>query len=429
MSAVATPHRLDPAAVNAALIRLIAASAIVFGVFLSGFVIREPAPYELYMAGLLAVWALFGLRISRTVAPLLVLFVLFNLGGAIAMTQMADIGGAPMYVLVSLFLAFTSVFFAAVIERQASYLPLIFKSWTAAAVVTALLGIGGYFGLFPGGLFTLYDRAAGAFQDPNVFGPYLAAPGLYLLHTVLTGGPRRALLAAPPLAIIGAGLFLSFSRGAWGLFAAAAVIMVACLFLQSTSTRFRLRLAFMCLLAMVAIVLLVLVVLQLPGVSDLFTLRAQLVQEYDSARLGRFARFGIGFLLALEQPFGIGPLVFGTIYGEDTHNIWLKALMDYSWLGFVCWVAIMVWTVAGGFRILFRARLWQPFLLVAYATFLGHLVLGTVIDMDHWRHFYLLIGLIWGAMALERRHEIARRLANPVDRAPPSEIHRPRFGA
>ena len=67
MSAVA--HELPREAVNAKLIGLVSTGAISLGVFLSGFVIREPAPYELYMAGLIAVWALFGLRISRSIAP------------------------------------------------------------------------------------------------------------------------------------------------------------------------------------------------------------------------------------------------------------------------------------------------------------------------------------------------------------------------
>ncbi|TIL60626.1 MAG: hypothetical protein E5Y81_22310, partial [Mesorhizobium sp.] len=73
MSAVA--HELSPAAVNAKLIALIASGAVFLGVFLSGFVIAEPAPYDLYMVALMAVWALFGLRISRAAAPLLVLLV------------------------------------------------------------------------------------------------------------------------------------------------------------------------------------------------------------------------------------------------------------------------------------------------------------------------------------------------------------------
>jgi O-antigen ligase len=128
------------------------------------------------------------------------------------------------------------------------------------------------------------------------------------------------------------------------------------------------------------------------------------VQEYDGARLGRFARYIIGFQLAMEHPFGIGPLTFGQIYGEDTHNIWLKALMDYGWLGFASWLTMIVWTIAAGFRILFRERPWQPFLLCAWVTLVGHVALGTVIDTDHWRHFYILIGMVWGAVALERRY-------------------------
>ena len=52
---------LPPAAVNAKLAALISTGAVGLGVLLSGFVIREPAPYELYMAGLIAVWAFCGL--------------------------------------------------------------------------------------------------------------------------------------------------------------------------------------------------------------------------------------------------------------------------------------------------------------------------------------------------------------------------------
>ncbi|TIW17542.1 MAG: hypothetical protein E5V81_20045, partial [Mesorhizobium sp.] len=81
MSAVAhelQPWALPASAVNAKLISLIASAAIAIGILLSGFVISEPAPYEIYMAGLIAVWALFGLLISRAIVPLLVLLVAMN---------------------------------------------------------------------------------------------------------------------------------------------------------------------------------------------------------------------------------------------------------------------------------------------------------------------------------------------------------------
>ncbi|MCO6050765.1 O-antigen ligase family protein [Mesorhizobium sp. RP14(2022)] len=410
MSATLQPG-VTAEAVNAKTVALIASGAVALGVALSGFVIREPAPYELYMAALIAVWALLGLRISRGVVPLLILLVTFNIGGALAMTQMADISGTPLYLMVSLFLGLTSVFYAAVLERDPSLFKLIFVIWTLAATVTSALGILGYFNLVPGAsLFTLYGRASGAFQDPNVFGPYLVPPALFLLHATLTGRISRLPFVALPLLVILGGLFLSFSRGAWGLFAATAIVLTAALFIQTQSGRVRLRIVVMSLLGLLMMAILLIIILQLPGVAELFTTRAQLVQDYDGARLGRFARYAIGFSLALEKPLGIGPLVFGQLYSEDTHNIWLKALMDYGWLGFVSWLTLMLWTIAAGFRILFRDRPWQPFLLCAYIAFLGHLALGSVIDIDHWRHFYLLLGLVWGAIALEyRRGMTARR--------------------
>jgi O-antigen ligase len=408
LSAVA--HELPREAVNAKLIGLISTGAISLGVFLSGFVIREPAPYELYMAGLIAVWALFGLRISRSIAPLVVLLVAFNIGGMIAMTQMAELMNTPLYLAVSLFLAFTAIFFAAVTEARPDLYRVIFLAWIAAAVVTALLGILGYFNAFPGAhVFTRYDRATGAFEDPNVFGPFLTLPGLYLLYRTVTENPAKMAVYAAPLLVIVAGIFFSFSRGAWGLFAGTAVVMVACLFLRSASGSFRLRVVVMAAVAIALLAASVIVVLQIPGVADMFTARAQLAQDYDSERLGRFARYGYGFKMALEHPLGIGPLVFGTIFGEDTHDIWLKAVLDYGWLGLFSWATMIVWTLAAGFRILFRERPWQPYLLCAYITLVGHVALGTIIDTDHWRHFYLLLGLVWGAIALERRHQLALR--------------------
>ena len=408
MSAIA--GHLPREAVNAKTIALLTAWAVALGVFLAGFVIREPAPYELYMAALLAIWAVFGLRISQGITPLLVLLVAFNIGGMISLTQMSDLMDTPLYIAVSLFLAFTAVFIASVVESRSELYPLIFRAWVASAVVTGMAGILGYFHAFPGAeMFTKYERAAGVFEDPNVFGPFLALPGIYLLYRILTGGPADFARCLVPLLVIVLAIFLSFSRGAWGLFGVSAILMTGALFLRSQSGLFRLRLAMMSVAAFAILVLAIVVALQIPAVADLFTTRAQLVQDYDGARLGRFARYSIGFAMATEHPLGIGPLVFGQMFGEDTHNIWLKALMDYGWLGFAAWLTMIVWTLGAGFRILFRDRPWQPYLLCAYIVLVGHVALGSFIDTDHWRHFYLLLGLVWGGIALERRHGQAIR--------------------
>lgn len=398
--------RLPRAAVHAKAISLVASAAVAFGVFLGGFVIEEPAPYELYMVALIAVWGLFGLRISRHVGLLLTLLVAYNVGGLISMGVMGDLYSTPLYLAVSLFLALTAVFFAAIIEADHNRYALIFTAWIAAALVTGALGIAGYLNLFPGAeLFTRYDRAMGAFQDPNVFGPFLVLPCIWLLHRLLNGNPLTMPVQTAAFLVIVAAIFFSFSRGAWGLLGLSTILLMTTLFLRSQSSLFRLRLALMSVLALALLAGSILIVLQLPGVGEFFLMRARLVQDYDAGEMGRFARFGIGFQMALEHPLGIGPLNFGRLLGEDTHNIWLKALMDYGWLGFASFLTLVLSTIFGGFRILFRDRPWQPYLLCAYVVFIGHVGLGTIIDMDHWRHFYLLIGLVWGAMALEARYQ------------------------
>lgn len=417
MSAAIDQNRqasVDHAAKNRALIKLISTFAVGFGVFLSGFVIDEPAPYELYMAGLIAVWALFGLRLSRTVAALLAILVVFNLGGLVSLAQMPDLKAAPMYIAVSLFLGFTAVFFAAIIDADHRVLRVIFKAYILAAIGTSLLGILGYFDAFPGAeLFTRYGRAMGAFQDPNVFGPFLMLPLAWLVHGVLVGDLRALPLRLIPILILTLGIFLSFSRAAWGMAALIIAGLALLLFIRNPNPLFRTRIILLAGLAVVFVVLAVVVALQIPSVADLFTARAQLVQDYDDAQFGRFARHWYGLLMSVDHPLGIGPLEFGPIFGEDTHNIWLKAALDYGWIGFISYLTLTMLTLGLGLRILFRERPWQPFLLCAYLVYIAHVAIGNVIDTDHWRHFWLLIGIIWGCAALEVRHQRNGRLPVP----------------
>lgn len=195
--------------------RLVGAFFIAFGVFLSGFVISEPAPYELMMVGQVAIWFLLGLRLSRTVVLLLCLLLAFNVGGYLSLTTMANLDEGPLYLAVSTFLALTSVFYAAIIEDKHQRLLLIFRAWLAAALITSLLGIIGYFHAIPGfEVFTLYDRAKGAFQDPNVFGPFLVTPSLYLIYGLLSGKAMHAPWRILGLLILSLAVFLSFSRAA-----------------------------------------------------------------------------------------------------------------------------------------------------------------------------------------------------------------------
>lgn len=401
-------QRLSPVQIA----RLLGSGLLAFGVFLSGFVISEPAPYELIMVVQVAIWFLLGLRISRTACLLLALLLVFNIGGLFSLTVMKDMSGAPMYIAVSIFLALSSVFYAAIIEDDPGRFVLIFRAWVVAAIITALLGILGYFNAFPGAhIFTRYDRAMGAFQDPNVFGPYLIAPILYLVYRLLTGRILAAPFLIAGILVLVLGVFLSFSRAAWGLLLFSGIALIVVMLLKERTTAFRLKILTISAIAAVVLILALVIALQIPQISDLFTNRAKLVQEYDGARFGRFERHRIGFLMAMERPLGMGPMAFGKIYGEDEHNIWLKSLTTYGWLGAVTY-QIMIWsTIWMGFRYLLRERPWQPYMMICWVMILGHALIGNVIDTDHWRHFYLLLGLLWGCYALEHRHMRRQRAA------------------
>ena len=383
---------------------------IALATFLGGFVIFEPAPYELLIAFLFFCWVLLGMRFSRQAMVLLLVFSVFNFGGMISSFQIADYTRGLIYICVSYFLALTSVFFASIVLEDMARLRIIFRAYVVGAVVTSLLGIIGYFGLIPGfEIFTRYSRAMGVFQDPNVYAPFLIAPILYLIYGVVNRAPSLLPLRAAMLLILVLGLFLAFSRAGWGLGVISGVLFYVLLIVNEQSSRNRLKYIVLAVLGVTTIIAMVAIALQFDAVASLFSERAKAVQEYDAGRIGRFARHLLGYQLALEKPWGIGPLEFGFIFSEDTHNNFVKALMDYGWIGFIAWITMTLWTLIGGFKLLFRQRPWLPYYQIAYTVFVGHTIIGYVIDTDHWRHFYLMIGIIWGCMALEKKWQRERK--------------------
>ena len=384
----------------------LAAGVLWLAVFLGGFVFREPAPYELFLAAIIPVWLLGNPVLPRAIAPLCVFLTIFCAGGVIAATQARVLEGQPIYYAVTGFLALSSCFYAALIGVRPRLARVIVGAWIAAAIATVSLGLIGYFGL-TGVLFTLYGRAAGGFEDPNVFGPFLVFPFVILMRRALTRRIGSALFSGLIALFLLSGIFLSFSRAAWGLTVLCSLLIGLLLFITERSLVQRARYVALGAAGLIVAALMLVVVLSIPTVAELFQERAQIVQDYDAGRLGRFQRHAIGFNQMLDHPLGMGAMEFGKIYGEDEHNIWLKALTTYGWLGFAAYVTLVLWTLAAAFPLLFRTGQLQPITQVAYIVFVGHMAIAAVIDIDHWRHFYLLVGLLWGAIAADR---IARSL-------------------
>jgi hypothetical protein len=431
---VASAAEYRPASLNWAFGRKLADWTVGAITFLGAFVIFEPAPYDLLLFPIILVWSIFGLRLNRHFLPMIVLLLLYLTGGIIAVTQNRPYlyDRAFMYMAVTGFLVFSAIFFAAVVaEAPERRYRIIMRAYIAAAVVSALLGIAGYFSLFPGAeIFTLYDRVKGTFQDPNVLGPFLVLPIVLLFQDIFTHPLRRSGWKAPLLLILLFAEFLAFSRAGWGMTVFAVLLVSFFSFLNESRQIARFRIVAFLVAGFFVVALLLTVALSIPEVSSLFADRAQLVEEYDTARYGRFARHILGFFMAQENPLGIGPYTFGHLFGEEEHNMWLKGFTAYGWLGGFSYVALVLWTLIAATPLLFKPRPWQAAFQCIYAVFLGHLLIHNVIDNDHWRHLFLIYGLLWGAIAAEKMHARNMRrgaapavlLSEPIPRAPPVPV-------
>lgn len=371
-----------------------------FAVFLGGFVIKEPAPYELFMVFLIGIWILSGrLTLSRTMTPLITLLLLFTASGFVSFTQVSLLNqNITIYMLVTAFLCATSIFVASLVsidtERR---LQAIQIGYILSALIVATVGCLAYFQLMPQSeTFLRFGRAKGTFGDPNVYGPFLVLPAVMMIRNILVGSTNQRLISAAIFGFIAFAIFLSFSRAAMGLTVFCCGAMAALTFVQYRNPFVRLRLIVIILLALATISIALGYIISSGVLGELLTQRLHLVQEYDSARNGRFARHLQGFIDAFERPLGLGPLQFSKIYGEDPHNLYLKSIVAYGWTGFISMLMLILITVVTGLRQLLLDRPWTPFLQACFVTFLGHLLIGMLIDLDHWRHFYLLIGLLWG---------------------------------
>lgn len=383
---------------------------VAFWIFAGSVVVTEPSPYELAFLLVIAVSLFAGsFAFHRSTLGLLVLWAAFIPFAVIAAFQpkFTPLTDALQFQVVTIFLFFTSVWVANyVADAPQQRMRLIIGAYTATAVVSALLGTLGYLGVIPGhDLFTLYDRAKALFNDPNVFGPFLILPAMYALQRVLLGKPGRAFWGAAIFMIITVGVFASFSRAAWGHFAASAIaVYILCFFLVANAKE-KVRMLILALLGALMIVIAIGGLLSIPSVQKLFDTRAQ-AQNYDEGDSGRFGRQGYAFDLALQNPLGIGPLEFRNLrVKEEPHDSYVNVLHVYGWGGgfaFVAFIAITLWR-----GVAFVARPGpEPnrlLLIPLISVWIPLSVEAAIIDLDHWRHFFLIGGLIWGVTAAYRK--------------------------
>ncbi|MEQ1719130.1 MAG: O-antigen ligase family protein [Hyphomicrobium sp.] len=403
-----------------------AALALVWLTFaLSGLVFSEPCPTDVLALALIVLLPVMGLvRVTPLLGLFLLVWAAVAATGLVSATFAADTAKAVTHTLVSFFLAGSAFTFAAFIaHRPAENIKLILNGFTVAALAAGLTGIAGYFSLIPDAeMFTKFGRAAGTFKDPNVFGPFLVPSVLYAIHTALQRPLKKTLTPLALAGVLALAVFLSFSRGAWINLIVSLAIYLGLAFLTAASNGRRQKIAFLSVSGAAMIASVVGVSLQDESVARLVTERASVAQSYDVGPEGRFGGQEKATGLILEHPLGIGAAQFAPYYHhEEAHNVYLSMAMATGWLGSGLYIAAVLATLGLGILQSFKRTPWQPLVLIAVAAFAANAAEGIIIDSDHWRHFYVLMAIIWGGAAAEQRaaHPAstlapARRATRPV---------------
>ena len=371
---------------------------------LSSIAFIEPSPHDALMFVLLVACIAARVPFDRKLVPLLLLTILWLVGGGLSLIQVGDDQKAIQYFGTSVYLGAAGIMFACLFsEGNLVRLSILRSAYLLAALIATAAGYIGFFHLLPGSdIFldvgpeniSVGARVSATFKDPNVYGPFLVFPLLMLMLGFLTRG-----ITLTGVTVTGAllgGLFLSFSRGAWAHFAVSALVALVLAYAAAPSPQARARIVALALLGTLAIGLLLIALTSIGPIHDLFVERAKAIQPYDVGPGGRFSQQRLALTVILENPDGVGPFAFFKAFGLQQHNVYMQGFLVYGWLGGAVYFTLVVLTLLIGLRYVLWPTPWQIYLIAAYAAYIGEIGEGSVIDTDHWRHFFLLVGLVWG---------------------------------
>jgi O-antigen ligase len=383
-------------------------TVLFLAVLASSVAFIEPSPHDA-LVGLLGLCCLAaGVRFERLIALPFLLLVVMNVAGLSAYFNAVGQEGTLQYVATSLYLAVAGMLFASLFSApDPRRLELMRTAYVITAVAAALLGTAAYFRIPGMGIFLVEERAAGPFKDPNVFAPFLVWPALALAERLLRERFRLVDLAA--LAAILVGLLLSFSRGAWFHFAVSAALVIFLCYVTAPNQTMRLRISLLTGISLAVLAAALVTILSIPSVSSMLAERAHLFNSYDVGAGGRFTLQQLAVSAVLDYPNGMGPLEFGRINGLQQHNVYLQAFLVYGWAGAMAYLLLVGTTLAVGLRASFLRTPFQPYMITATGAFFGEMAEGFIIDTDHWRHFWLMMGLMWGMFVAAQRHMATTR--------------------
>jgi hypothetical protein len=375
----------------------------------SSIVFIEPAPFDILGVGLVFLFLVLGLRIPREIGAPILLLGIFLLGNIIAATTSADPGTSIRPTAIRSHLVVTWVFLVSVMAANpATMIDVVWRGYIAAAFIAAVWAILGYFGVLPEGAGTSSMRAAGPFKDANVYAPFLVPPTIYLTAKLLTTSGARLLGSLFLFTVFVLGLLLAFSRGAWLNFAVSFTLFISISAVAARTLTQKLRLIFLAASLLVVAAVVVAWAISSSAVGELFSERAVLVQEYDTEAGGRFYTQQRVLQEAARNPLGIGPGHSSDKFDIDPHNIYLHVIVEGGWLAAFGFYGFLALTILRSLPLLQARWSFRRELFVAWPCLLGMLLQSFFIDSTHWRHFYVLLAILWGILVTGMRENRIR---------------------
>jgi hypothetical protein len=380
---------------------------LLFFAVLSGGAVVIELGYVIAIIVLIGYFTMRGLRVEPSNIVLFLFLAVYNLGALMSIQPYLSFELGVEFVIGTCFVAVSAVFFALLLNENAlERLNTIKWGYVWGAMIASIAGILGYFNIF--GLaeqFTKYTRATGTFKDPNVLGPFLVMPILYLMWDVFSERQHR-FKKLILLSVLMLALLLSFSRGAWIGFIIGSVLVFGIKFLVTDSPRLRSQIVLSIGAALIIGAIFIGIAMLEENIRTLLLDRFTLSKDYDSGPSGRFGNQLRSIPLLLERIFGFGPNRFPLYFPENPHNIYIHSFSSYGWLGGLTYFAFIATTLWMSFYSAFQKSPYQHHAIIILASLFPHMVQGIQIDTDKWRHLFMIYGLAWGIAGVIRRHRM-----------------------
>ena len=382
----------------------------------------EPSPFLIALVFLFPAALLEGAVITRaTIALFFVIWAKFFTEALSLFPYLShreiDLGVTPAYfTLYSSFVYIGLLSFALIFSKQTKRrIDIFLAGYAASCVLASVWAIVQYaeiFGVNPD--VQALGRAMGPFKDPNVLGSFCILGATYLFQSILLSNRRLFLKVASLATIVAGGIFLSFSRGAWGATAISIVFVAVSTFVTAADKRVRRRVVMTVMGAIALGFVGSAYVASNDALSAMLEIRAKVSQDYDSGEDGRFGHQRRSIPMLLQRPLGFGPFRFPVYFDFEPHNSYISAFADAGWLGGIAHLFFVGATLTFAVRAAFTR---SPFMAQAQAILPAIVAIDVQafqIDEAHWRFMYMAIAAIWAFEGARPQWKQAKNAAAPA---------------